>query len=142
VSFAENLELASEEFPAQLEPDQQLSWLLEQGKQAGRIPPDITLVQLRRALRTEQIIVQATHGYTPPCTYPGSIILLRASEVPAEGIAQDLGWQAVASRVEIVWTQGSHMTMLEQPHVESLAEQLQRYLDIAVEEVYEEADSL
>ena len=70
-------------------------------------------------------------------TYPGRITLLRASSVDPAALREftpqrrrifedpTLGWGTVATGgVEVHAVPGSHMTMIEAPHVESLAEVL------------------
>jgi thioesterase domain-containing protein len=71
---------------------------------------------------------QATYRYTPQ-NYPNQITLFKAAE-QADYLRPDptLGWSQLASHVQIHQVPGNHLSMLKQPHVQTLAQQLQQYL--------------
>jgi amino acid adenylation domain-containing protein len=60
-----------------------------------------------------------------PAPYAGRIVLFRAA---ATTWAPDLGWGAVAPRLEVEEVAGSHQTVLEFPQVEALAARLGAHL--------------
>ncbi|HEY9881711.1 MAG TPA: amino acid adenylation domain-containing protein [Leptolyngbyaceae cyanobacterium] len=71
---------------------------------------------------------QAAYRYVPR-PYSDRIALFRAVEQP-ESLAQDatLGWSALASQIQVHEVPGNHLSLLKQPHVETLAQHLGRYL--------------
>jgi thioesterase domain-containing protein len=73
---------------------------------------------------------KAALNYVPQI-YPNSITLLRTSN--QSNIAhQDptLGWSnLVAGKVEVHWVPGNHLTMLKNPHVQVLSEQLRACIE-------------
>jgi thioesterase domain-containing protein len=142
-TIAEEFQIPADHLPTHLDPDQQLAWILEQAKSAARIPPDLTLEQLRRVLKLEQAIVGATRSYGPSSAYTGPITLIRAQEIPVDGMPEDLGWSDVCGApLEIVFTPGNHLTMMNPPHVAVLAGLLRSALNsgVDVEGVVEEAN--
>ena len=93
---------------------------------------------IRRILEVQKASHQALLNYVPQ-VYPGKITLLRASEVLAEdsrGVFSQsfcqpaLGWgELTTEAIEIHEVPGDHVTMLAEPHVRVLADQLKSCLD-------------
>jgi amino acid adenylation domain-containing protein len=111
----------------QLEPDQQLSYILAQAKTANLVSADVDLDQLRRYLQIFMANQQARRTYTPQ-TYPGRVTLLKAAERPASE-EPTLGWGKFTARgVDAYTIPGDHYTLLKEPHVQILAEYLKRHL--------------
>ncbi|NJR61409.1 MAG: hypothetical protein HC769_22785 [Cyanobacteria bacterium CRU_2_1] len=71
---------------------------------------------------------QAAQRYVPH-PYPNRITLFRATEQP-DRIGQNLtlGWGQLTKDVQIYHIPGNHLSMLKQPHVQTLAQQLQQCL--------------
>ena len=114
---------------SRLAPNEQLTYILERVRAAHLAPPDVGLAQLRRHLHVLQTNLRARQSYRPQ-EYPGLITLLRASERSGV-VPQDptLGWGTLAtSGVEVHLVPGNHYTMLREPHVQVLAEQLRAVL--------------
>ena len=61
--------------------------------------------------------------------YPNRITLFKAAE-QSEAIGQDstLGWSVLARDIQVHQVPGNHLSLLKQPHVQTLAQQLRQYL--------------
>ena len=79
-------------------------------------------------LRIVYANAQAALQYIPQ-KYPNRITLFKATE-QSDGIGQDptLGWSALASDIQLHQVPGNHLSLLKQPHVQTLAQQLRQYL--------------
>jgi thioesterase domain-containing protein/acyl carrier protein len=117
--FAGSLELSVEQLRAMTR-EERYHFVFEQAREAGLVPPGMPY---DRALRYFAIS-QANHHmeYQPlPCDFP--ITLIRATELAGRISPQpDLGWQSFAPDVTVLWSPGSHETMLNPPHVTALAD--------------------
>ena len=71
---------------------------------------------------------QAAYRYVPQ-NYPNRITLFRAAE-QSDSIGQDptLGWSTLAGDIQLHQVPGNHLSLLKQPHVQTLAQQLGRCL--------------
>jgi len=124
VSMAQQLGVRLE--LATLEPlaaEQQLAYVLEQTQQSAATLPGLDLAQFGRLFAVYKANAQALLGYTPRA-YPGRVALFRAAETAQ---AQDpvAGWAALAEGgVELYDIAAGHETMLHEPHVRDLADQL------------------
>ena len=79
-------------------------------------------------LRIVYAHIQATYHYVPQ-PYPNRITLFRAVEQPdSTGQAPNLGWDALAKDIQLHQVPGNHLSLLKQPHVQTLAEQLRQSL--------------
>ncbi len=126
-----NLQLSS--MPLQsLEPNEQLAYILKEARKRKLIPPDIEHAQIRQLFQVFQANIHALQTYTPK-PYSGPITLFQASEDRAKEtleVPTALGWQKLSTRpLNIQPVPGDHYTMLSQPHVQVLAENLKKYLD-------------
>jgi thioesterase domain-containing protein len=72
---------------------------------------------------------QAAYRYIPQ-PYPDRITLFRATEsvVPETELDATLGWRALAGEIQVHQVSGNHLSLLKQPHVQTLAQQLRPYL--------------
>jgi thioesterase domain-containing protein len=113
----------------QLEPGQQMTYILEQARAANLVPSDVGIAQLHRHLQVLKTNVRAGCSYVPR-PYAGRVVLFRASERPGVALSDpSMGWgKLVANGVEIQMAPGDHYTMLRAPHVHVLAEGLRTYL--------------
>ena len=71
---------------------------------------------------------QAAYRYVPQ-NYPNRITLFRAAE-QSDATKQDLtlGWSALARDIQLHQVPGNHLSLLKQPHVQTLAQQLKQCL--------------
>jgi len=125
----EEISLSLEHF-RQLTLDEQLSYVIEQGKQAALFPPSVDVAQIKRLLQVVKINAEAARCYQPKL-YHGQIILFQATLQPEDMpiTEPDYGWKEYATAgVEIVKVPGNHRNMVKSPHVQTLAEQLKLYL--------------
>lgn len=109
--------------------DEQLLHLLEQVKAAQKLPPDFGLVQTKRLLAVFRGHVQALAAYQPQ-PYGGKAILLQADQgEAAEAADPTLGWSNwVRGGIELSWLPGDHMTIVQEPNVQTLAHKLRTIL--------------
>ncbi len=84
----------------------------------------------------EAAFLQIMQKYTPR-SYPGRIILFRATRPPEEyfglisvKIDPLLGWSALANRIEVYALPCDHFNIIFEPSIRYLAEGLQKYLDL------------
>jgi len=79
-------------------------------------------------LRIVYANAQAAYRYAPR-TYSNRITLFRAIEQP-DASRQDLtlGWNTLANDIQLHQVPGNHLSFLKQPHVQTLAQQLERCL--------------
>jgi thioesterase domain-containing protein len=113
----------------QLDLDGQLAHLLEKAKRANLVHPGIDLVQVRRLFQVFKSNLQAAKRYVPR-TYPGPVTLFKASEQRGEP-EENLGWGALVSgRLTVHMIPGDHETIVYDPNVLVLAEELKASLHI------------
>lgn len=70
---------------------------------------------------------QAAYRYVPQ-HYSNSITLFKTVELSSHQQNSTLGWSQLAKDIQIHQVPGNHLSMLKQPHVQTLAQQLQQYL--------------
>jgi amino acid adenylation domain-containing protein len=71
---------------------------------------------------------QAIYRYMPK-PYPGTLTLFRANEQPdALKNAPSLNWSPLAGDIQLYPVPGNHLSLLKQPHIQTLAQQLRRCL--------------
>jgi non-ribosomal peptide synthetase component F/thioesterase domain-containing protein/acyl carrier protein len=127
-SVSDNLS-ALHETLRQLQPEEQLSYFLEQMKMANLIPPDIEHYQLHCLLQVFKNNIQALNKYTPQVCC-NQITLFRGSNIVDHELdSLTLGWDQLSSEpVKIIAVPGNHYTMLAKPHIHNLQEKLKEYL--------------
>ncbi|MCP5003189.1 MAG: hypothetical protein GY941_04440, partial [Planctomycetes bacterium] len=118
----------------QLTPDEQLNYVIEQGKKVDLFPPDVDLTQAQRLMRVFKTNTDVARCYKPH-SYLGKIILFHATERDEDiSLEPDLGWGDFATEgVEIIRVPGNHQNMVKSPHVQVLAEQLKHYLHTTIQ---------
>lgn len=115
-----------------LSTDEQLDILLLALKKIGQV---FSETELKRLLRVYQANMQAMTQYVHQEVYPKQITLLRASEVhpeddflPDEATTQKdqtWGWSQLSGQpIDFQMVPGNHFTMMMEPHVKTLAQQL------------------
>ncbi|MFN6478153.1 non-ribosomal peptide synthetase [Nostoc sp. DedQUE07] len=140
VVYAKNLNISTDTLESLVWEDQ-LKYVLERLKDADLLPPDDEITQLNN--KVQFLKNNCLVSYVPQQFYSSRITLLRASEtatvdesnseVPAE-ILQDLtwGWGNFSDKpVDVHFVPGNHVTMINQPHVQILAERLQACIEQA-----------
>ncbi|MBZ4419378.1 non-ribosomal peptide synthetase [Myxococcus sp. RHSTA-1-4] len=107
-----------------------LKHLLERGRRAGVFGPEVGLARLQALQRVFTSCARALHQHVlRPLSLP--VVLLRGTEAEVgEAHVPDRGWAALASQVEVVDVSGDHYTVLQAPHVETLASALSRVLEV------------
>jgi amino acid adenylation domain-containing protein len=112
-----------------LPPDQKMERFLDLVQQLRLLPESTGLSSLQDRLCVFQANSQALRSYKPRA-YPGHLHLIRGSEQVIEG-EQDctLGWSELAQGgIDLQILPGSHYSLMQEPAVRVLAEQLCAYL--------------
>ncbi|WP_424102173.1 non-ribosomal peptide synthase/polyketide synthase [Moorena producens] len=122
----EYLELSLDQLQ-ELEPDEQLIYVVEKAKHTNLVPEDFDLAQARHWLNIYKLNVQTLQNYKPHY-YSGSIVLFRAEETDAD---LESTWNELVENLETYVVPGNHQNMVRPPHVKILAEKLQKSLEQA-----------
>ncbi|MEJ6487487.1 thioesterase domain-containing protein, partial [Nostoc punctiforme UO1] len=128
LDLEQDLDLCLEQLQ-QLEPEEQLICAVEQALKKNLLPEGFDLAQALYLLKIQKLNVQAIHNYQPQF-YSGSIVLLQVSETDAD-FDFESAWNEVAESVETFLVPGNHQNMVRPPHVQILAQQIQKFLDLA-----------
>ena len=93
----------------------------------------IDRIFLPQALKNVRRGIHEAGTHYSPHAYSGDITLFRASEKSLRGVHDSYaGWRDLAvGKLEIIEIPGGHVSMLSEPQVEALAEQLKARLDSA-----------
>ena len=116
----------------ELPEDEELVFMLEQAKDAGLVPTELDISEVRRFVELMRSDLRATQSYELHL-YPGRITFFKASEsLPGASADPTMGWSDWASGgVEVHVIPGNHANLMYEPHVEVLAEKLTICLDQA-----------
>jgi natural product biosynthesis luciferase-like monooxygenase protein/amino acid adenylation domain-containing protein/non-ribosomal peptide synthase protein (TIGR01720 family) len=110
-----------------LQPDEQLSYLLDRLREAQVVPDDMDVLQLRRYIQVHEAHGSCLRRYRPK-PYAGRITLLRSED----GAHDPSFWTPFSAEpVEVHTVAGDHVSMVVEPYVTTLAVQLQQCLDKA-----------
>ncbi|NEO92087.1 MAG: hypothetical protein F6K56_18335, partial [Moorea sp. SIO3G5] len=140
-----NLEQVSAEDLASLSLDEQTQYFKEQLVKGGAISAQVNINQVRALLDVLKSTNEALHNYQPTQNlYPIPIVLFKAQEIVEltakwdssyhKYSSTDLtwGWNKLSAQpVEVCQVPGNHGDMILYPHVQILAQKLQKYLDQA-----------
>jgi thioesterase domain-containing protein len=108
--------------------DEQLKFFLEKGAAYNQLPRDLDVSQVRHLFELFKVNVHAAEIYRPAKSAQ-QIVLLQAADAPPRHAAKILRrWQKVAEVVEAHRLPGDHYSMLTEPNVSLLAEQINPYL--------------
>jgi thioesterase domain-containing protein len=108
--------------------DEQLEFLLEKAAGYNQFPLDLGIPQLRHLFELFKVNVHASEHYRPAKSEQ-QIILLQAADAPRGHAGTALRrWEKVAEVVEAQRLPGDHYTLLTEPNVTLLAEQINTYL--------------
>jgi thioesterase domain-containing protein/acyl carrier protein len=100
--------------------------VVERCKQAGWLPAELGVEQVRGFLDRHRILSQASRTYRPQ-PLPMPVHLLAADDLPGQDPSR--GWAAMmGEQVHITRIGGTHQSMMEQPLVERLAAAISQLL--------------
>ncbi len=135
--YAEDAELSAREYGLdmtleeldRLGPDEQLPYLWDHVRKLGLVETDTPLPLVRQILddlkRLFHAHVSMANEYAIR-PYPGRITLFRPSDSPiVNSTPRDRNWGRLASSVDVHFVPGLHHTMVKEPHVQVLAQQVQ-----------------
>ena len=122
----------SEEALKVLAPDEQLNYFKQRLQMMNLLPADVGIKQLRRMMQVFKTNFQTACVYMPQAVYPAQVTFFKASEMNAVSNAYSetldelgLDWDKFSAQpVDIHLVPGDHITMLSEPHVQVLAQQL------------------
>ena len=129
--FATDLSISVSEL-RELNPSEQMVYVLEHARKAQIVFPDTDLDQLHRFYDVFRGTMRACERYTPQ-PYRGQVTLIRAGGAPIEEFARNpayhqplFGWDALLEGSVVVdySLPGDHYTIMLQPLVQKLARQL------------------
>jgi thioesterase domain-containing protein len=139
-SFALDLGLAPahlERLPAgqlSLESDEQMTVLLEGARAAGLISEEVELPHLRRLWKVFQGNALAIRKYTPRPARVRMLLLRAGGRTPSRPGDPTEGWgRLTTAGIEVSLVPGDHYSIMREPNVRALAEELRPRLDAAAE---------
>jgi amino acid adenylation domain-containing protein len=109
-----------------LEPEHQLSAVLESIRTSELLPPDLDAAQLRRLVGVFLANLAALSTYAPPAPFPGRFVIFRPESTILETSPDT--WAQRGFDVEVRRVQGSHYSMLQPPLGASLGRALRSLL--------------
>ncbi|HEX2270519.1 MAG TPA: hypothetical protein VHH35_13325, partial [Pyrinomonadaceae bacterium] len=113
---------------AQLDFDDQLSYVLELAKSAGVVPADTDVAYLRRLFAVFESNVRAVTNYRAKA-YDGEVTIFTAEERLTPTPDPVASWSTFArGGVQVCSVPGNHYSMFQPPHVQTLAQQLKASL--------------
>jgi thioesterase domain-containing protein len=117
------------EYMRSLDGEELYKFVLKKAKRAGIVPQFVRLQNFRHYLLMNKTQTQAWRGYKAR-PFDGRITLIRSEELKvANAPRPDLGWGTLAlGGVDIVDVPGDHISMMQPPHVQTLAERLRETL--------------
>ncbi|MEH2311073.1 MAG: amino acid adenylation domain-containing protein [Nostoc sp.] len=124
--FKDRLDLCLEEL-RQLEKEEQIIYVEQQAKQKNVVIEGFDFEQAPHLLKIFQINAEAVQNYKGEY-YSGSIILFKASETDAD---LEYHWNELVEHIETVVVPGNHLNMVLPPHVQTLAQELEKFIEQA-----------
>ncbi len=122
--FKDRFDLCLEEL-RQLEPEKQIIYVEEQARQKNIVIEGFDFEQAPHLLKISQINGQAVQNYKAQ-HYSGSIVLFKASETD---IDFEYHWNKLVEHIETVVVPGNHLNMVSPPHVQTLVQKLENFLN-------------
>jgi len=108
---------------AGLDPEQQLALFAARARAAGLVHQAGDLAQVRRVVAVVRANLAAFSAYRAR-PYDGLLTLVRAGNGHTVAEPDDLGWGRLAAGVTRLEAPGDHISLLAEPHVATLADQL------------------
>ncbi|MEH2220998.1 MAG: amino acid adenylation domain-containing protein [Nostoc sp.] len=124
--FKDRLDLCLEEL-RQLEPEEQIIYVEQQAKQKNVVIQGFDFEQAPHLLKIFQINAEAVQNYKGEY-YSGSIVLFKASETDAD---LEYHWNELVEHIETVVVPGNHLNMVLPPHVQTLVQELEKFIEQA-----------
>jgi len=119
----DRLQLSTDEL-AKLDAEELLSYTLQRAIEARIVPPNFQLAQAQRLFEVFKANVQAMQSYRPKASSQ-RVTLIKAADRLTVETDETMGWGALTSgEIEIHTVSGNHFTIVREPHVKNLAEQL------------------
>jgi thioesterase domain-containing protein len=128
VLLREEMDISAKELQL-LAPDEQLEFIVRQGRKAGLFPPDVDIEQTERILKVYKINAEAAKHYRPEL-YKGAVTLFLAAEMSDDLSEQpSFEWEKYAAEgVQRITVPGNHQNMVKAPHVRHLADAIRPFL--------------
>jgi thioesterase domain-containing protein len=128
-TFNVNLPALTGERLAKLQTEERLTFILDEAKKAGVIPPSFDLQQIRALLKVFVANFEALHSYVPK-PYAGPLTIFAASESIVRQARNNIrGWEALAQGpLSVHELPGNHFTIINKTHVQTLAAQIKTCL--------------
>ncbi|MBV9786752.1 MAG: non-ribosomal peptide synthetase, partial [Chloroflexi bacterium] len=127
-TFGADLQLSADTLAA-IAPEQGLQHVLDQARSSGILPPDIGEREISAYFEVFISSLRAMQAYQPQ-PYAGRVTLFRAGDRPLDEAGETLGWEALAADgVNVQAIPGDHYTIVRQPQVATLANELRARLD-------------
>ena len=131
-AFAQDLGIPFNDRPQALtDPDplslgQRLAQLIQEAKQADKIPPDLPQQYIEQLYKVFQANYRAMLAYRPQ-PYSGRVVLLRADEGQEQiNFDSTLGWhERVHGKFVAQLVPGNHFSLMRAPQVQALGQQIQ-----------------
>ena len=120
--------------------EEQIDYVVDAISRQDALPLNLSKQMIGNLLNVSRAHVQASRGYLPKVS-PAPISLFRAQDSksplsPGPSSSNDdesLGWSVLSTEpVRVVWTPGDHVTILSEPHVETLARTFRSFLAEAI----------
>jgi thioesterase domain-containing protein len=118
------LQISTDEL-AKLNSEELLSYVMQRAIEAGILPEDIQLAHARTLFEVFKLNVRAMQNYRPQPSSTRVTLLKAGEQGTMETPDETMGWGALTSgEIEIHTVPGSHFTIVREPYVRSLAEEL------------------
>jgi thioesterase domain-containing protein/acyl carrier protein len=125
----ERLNISWNEF-AGLDPDEQLTFVLERAKDARLVPAYVDLALAEGLFKVYEADVRALSGYEARAQECRVQLFAAGGQAGTRDVDAALGWGELATLgVEVHRVAGDHYTMMRAPHVDALAEELRACLE-------------
>jgi amino acid adenylation domain-containing protein len=120
----DRLQFSTDEL-AKLGAEELLSYMLQRAIEARIVPQNFQLAQAQRLFEVFKNNVQAMQSYRPKASSQRVTLLKAGERSTVETTDETMGWGALTSgEIEIHTVSGSHFTIVREPYVRNLAEQL------------------
>lgn len=132
-SIGSNLQV-SYDILHQIEPNEQVNYILDCAKAIGAVSPDTDTAYLRQVMEVFKANMQALHKYRPEDTYSGKLVVFSVAEELSDSADPALGWGALTNiGVEVKTVPGDHYSIMREPNVRYLASELKSCLEHVLE---------